>query len=119
MVGLAACLISVMEARAAELVMFESPNCEWCEAWDREVGVVYHKTAEGQLAPLRRVQLHGSWPEGLESLDAVVYTPTFVLMAEGRELGRISGYPGEDHFWGLLGALLKGLHTATKSRTAE
>jgi len=102
-----------MEARAAELVMFESPNCEWCQAWDRDVGVVYHKTDEGNLAPLRRLEIHGSRPEGLESVDAVVYTPTFVLLEEGRELGRITGYPGEDHFWGLLGALLEKLNAAT------
>ena len=111
--GIAAPLISIMEARAAELVMFESPNCEWCQAWDRDVGVVYHKTDEGNLAPLRRLEIHGSRPEGLESVDAVVYTPTFVLLEEGRELGRITGYPGEDHFWGLLGVLLEQLRTAS------
>jgi thioredoxin-related protein len=113
--GVAAPLISIMEARAAELVMFESPSCEWCEAWDRDVGVVYQKTDEGHLAPLRRVEIHGSRPEGLEGVDAVVYTPTFVLMEEGQELGRITGYPGEDHFWGLLGVLLKKLNAATGS----
>ena len=115
MAGLAASLISVMEARAAELVMFESPSCEWCEAWDRDVGVVYHKTDEGHLAPLRRVEIHGPRPEGLEGVDAVVYTPTFVLLDAGRELGRITGYPGEDHFWGLLEVLLEKLNAATGS----
>lgn len=113
--GIAAPLISIMEARAAELVMFESPSCEWCEAWDRDVGVVYHKTDEGHLAPLRRVEIHGSRPEELEGVDGVVYTPTFVLLEEGRELGRITGYPGEDHFWGLLEVLLEKLNAATGS----
>ena len=94
---------------AAELVMFESPLCEWCEAWDREIGVVYHKTEEGRLAPLRRVERHAPRPEDLGAVDAIVYTPTFVLVDRGRELGRITGYPGEDHFWGLLGVLLKQL----------
>ena len=111
--GISAPLISVMEARAAELVMFESPSCNWCEAWDRDVGVVYHKTDEGHLAPLRRIEIHGSRPKGLEGVDAVVYTPTFVLLDEGRELGRITGYPGEDHFWGLLEVLLEKLNAAT------
>jgi hypothetical protein len=27
-------------------------------------------------------------------------------MDEGREIGRIRGYPGEDFFWGLLGDLI-------------
>jgi thioredoxin-related protein len=106
-------LISIKVVRAAELVMFESPLCEWCEAWDRDVGVVYHKTEEGRLAPLRRVELHAPRPEDLGTVDAVVYTPTFVLVERGRELGRITGYPGEDHFWGLLGVLLEQLRAAS------
>ena len=32
---------------AAELVMFESEACEWCEVWDEEIGVAYSKTSEG------------------------------------------------------------------------
>jgi len=32
-----------------------------------------------------------------------------VLVDHGREIGRIRGYPGEDHFWGLLGVLMKKL----------
>ncbi len=97
---------------AAELVMFESPFCEWCEAWDQDVGVVYHKTEEGRLAPLRRVERYAPLPADLEAVGAVVYTPTFVLVDGGREIGRITGYPGEDHFWGLLGVLLKQLGTS-------
>ena len=37
------------------------------------------------------------------------FTPVFVLIDNGREIGRIRGYPGEDHFWGLLGTLLAKL----------
>jgi hypothetical protein len=37
----------------------------------------------------------------------VRFTPTFVLVDEGREIGRIEGYPGEDFFWGLLERLLQ------------
>jgi hypothetical protein len=36
-------------------------------------------------------------------------TPVFVLVDGGREIGRIRGYPGEDHFWGLLGELMARL----------
>ena len=32
----------------------------------------------------------------------VRYSPTFVLVDQGREIGRIEGYPGENFFWGLL-----------------
>jgi hypothetical protein len=106
-------LISIKAVHAAELVMFESRLCDWCEAWDRDVDVVYNKTEEGRLAPLRRVELHAPRPEDLGAVDAVIYTPTFVLMDRGRELGRITGYPGEDHFWGLLAVLLQQLRAAS------
>ena len=36
------------------------------------------------------------------------FTPTFILVNDGAELGRIEGYLGEDFFWALLGMLLKG-----------
>ena len=91
---------------AAELIMFRQMACEWCDVWDEEVGVVYDKTPEAKLAPLRQVDIHDDFPAELGSIKPVVYTPTFVLTDEGREIGRIIGYPGEDFFWGLLGQLL-------------
>lgn len=93
-------------ARAAELVLFETPGCPWCQAWDAEIGEIYPKTAEGRAAPLRRLDLGAPRPPELAALSEIVYTPTFVLMSEGREVGRILGYLGEDQFWGLLGALM-------------
>ena len=94
-------------AGAAELVMFESQGCTWCEAWDEDVGSIYPKTGEARVAPLRRVDLDEPRPDDLTGIRAVIYTPTFVLMEDGREVGRILGYPGEEHFWGLLGMELK------------
>jgi len=96
-------------ASAAELIMLEEDGCPWCEAWNEEVGVVYHKTTEGKLAPLRRLDIHAPLPADLKFLIKGGYTPTFVLVDNGRELGRIRGYPGEDFFWGLFGQMLKRL----------
>ena len=33
----------------------------------------------------------------------------FVLIDEGREIGRIRGYPGDIFFWGLLASLIERL----------
>lgn len=107
--------ISVKAVQAAELVMFETAGCVWCAAWNRDVGGIYHKTEEGRTAPLRRVELHGPRPADLSDLEGIVYTPTFVLMEDGREVGRIDGYPGNEHFWGLLGVLVKKLHPSPGS----
>jgi hypothetical protein len=87
---------------AVELIMFEQRGCEWCERWNAEIGHIYPKTEEGRLAPLRRVDIHEKMPEDLSWLRPEVFTPSFALIHEGREYGRIRGYPGEDFFWGLL-----------------
>lgn len=115
MVVLAAALFRPVTAGAVELVMLEEDGCSWCELWDKEVGVVYHKTAEGRRAPLRRLDIHEPLPDDLKFLAKGGYTPTFVLVEDGRELGRIRGYPGEDFFWGLLGKMLERLPTKTST----
>ena len=105
-------LLAVLTSRhgqAAELIMLEEHGCPWCERWNEEVGVVYHKTPEGKRAPLRRIDIHDPLPVDLRFLVKGGYTPTFVLVDNGREIGRIRGYPGEDFFWGLLGQMLKRL----------
>ena len=93
-------------AAAAELVMFTRDGCPWCMRFEREVAPAYHLTGEGQLAPLRRVELRagGSNLAGLAA--PVIAAPTFVLFDDGRETGRITGYQGDDAFWGLLGKML-------------
>ncbi|MGA0560973.1 thioredoxin fold domain-containing protein [Ancylobacter sp. VNQ12] len=94
---------------AAELLVFEQPGCVWCQRFDREIAPIYPKTEEGRLAPLRRLDL-GDEDAALATLAAPVrYTPTFVLVEDGREVGRIPGYAGEDAFWGLLAELTKKL----------
>jgi len=98
-------------SHGAELVMFEASYCEWCAAWHEEIGPVCPRTAEARIAPLRQVDVDDPRPDDLADVDGIVYTPTFVLMDNGEEVGRIAGYPGEDHFWGLLGMLLEKLET--------
>jgi hypothetical protein len=46
-------------------------------------------------------------PAGISFERKAVFTPTFVLVQNGRELERIEGYPGEDFFYGMLGVMLK------------
>ena len=96
-------------AGAAELVMFESDSCLYCERWHAEIGPAYPKTTEGRMAPLRRVDIDGPRPKDLASIRGIVFTPTFVLWRDGREVGRFAGYPGEIFFWPMLAELLKKL----------
>jgi hypothetical protein len=103
---------ALLKVHAAELVMFEQSGCAWCETFDREIAAIYPKTTEGQRAPLRRVNIDHPVPLELNFIEAERLTPLFVLVENGREIGRIRGYPGEDNFWGLLGVLIKKLDAA-------
>ncbi len=98
---------------AANLIMFDSPVCEWCEIWEDEVGIVYHKTDEARVAPLRRISIHDPRADDFGNIRPVIYTPTFVLMENDHEIGRITGYPGEAHFWSLLEVLIGMIETDT------
>lgn len=104
-------------AAAAELVMFEREGCPYCARWNREVAPIYPKTAEGKRAPLRRVDLAGPRPPDLAAIANVVYTPTFVLIEDGKEIGRIVGYGGDEIFWSLLSELFAKLERAQTPRT--
>lgn len=89
------------------LLMVEQAGCVYCAQWDREISAIYPKTDEGRAAPLRRHDLRAPTPMGVTLDRPPLFTPTFILLDDGREVGRIEGYPGEDFFWGLLGGLLK------------
>ena len=88
------------------LVMAEAEGCMWCERWEAQIGPIYPKTTEGQAAPLMMVNARAPLPEGITLKQPIVYTPTFILTVDGKEIERIEGYPGEDFFWGLLGMML-------------
>lgn len=98
--------------RSAELLMFEHAGCPWCVMWHREIGPIYPKTEEGQRAPLRRIALTNGMPPEVSFVGPVTATPTFVLVENGKEIGRLTGYRDDDSFWGLLGVLLQKLPTA-------
>lgn len=99
--------------------MFEQPGCSWCEAFDREIAPIYPKTEEGKQAPLRRVDMMGDVPPDLAFLAVERITPLFVLVDQGREIGRIRGYPGDDHFWGLLSVMIKKLNHSEPAGEGE
>ncbi|MEJ8572885.1 thioredoxin family protein [Microbaculum marinum] len=102
--------VMAVPAVSAELLMFEEDGCIWCARWDAEVAPAYARSEEGRVAPLVRIDLRRDpLPDTLQLNGRVRYTPTFVLVDGGREVGRITGYPGEDAFWGLLDELIGNL----------
>lgn len=106
---LAACLLLLLlaPAHAAELVMFTQKGCVWCARFDHEIAPAYDKTDEGKRAPLRRLDIAAPVPPDLDFIQRERFTPVFVLVDQGHEIGRIRGYPGDIFFWGLLANLIE------------
>jgi hypothetical protein len=104
-VAITTSLVWPVAVQTAEPVMFERDGCAWCQRWDREIGPVYDKTAEASVLPLRRVNTDSQAAGGITLASPVRYTPTFVVVDNGREVGRITGYINDGAFWGLLSAL--------------
>jgi hypothetical protein len=102
-------LLLALPAHAAELIMFEQKGCVWCEKFNREIAPAYAKTNEGERAPLRRVDIGAPLPADLAFVRRERFTPVFVLVEQGREFGRIRGYPGDTFFWGLLANMIERL----------
>jgi thioredoxin-related protein len=111
-------LAAGLPAAAAELIMFEAVGCPYCARWNREIAPIYPKTAEGKRAPLRRVDIAQPRPVDLAGIGNIVYTPTFVLVEDGKEIGRIVGYGGDEIFWSLLAELFAKLDRIKEPRRA-
>ena len=100
-------LAPAVQAGAAELIMVDRPGCPYCIEWETKIGPIYPKTQAGIFAPLRHVDISDAPPPDVRFARGVVFTPTFVLVEDGQEIGRIEGYPGEDFFWAILEKLLR------------
>lgn len=107
-------LLLVKPAFAMELIMIEQAGCHHCERFNNEIAPAYPNTDEGKRAPLRRVDLHAPWPEDLSNIQKESFTPTFVLVQDNKELARLRGYPGDEHFWFLLNQMFESANLDTK-----
>jgi len=100
---------SIATLQAAELVMVDMRSCSYCAKFRREVAPTYEGTAAGQLAPLRRVSPLNRWPADLAGVRRAPFAPVFILVDDGREIGRFAGYTDAQAFWASLEPLIARL----------
>lgn len=107
LVLLGVAVVSSTPLAAAQLLVMEQPGCVWCARFEDEIAPAWPKTEEGKFAPLRRVDITKPWPKDLEHIRKERFTPTFVLIDGGREIGRLRGYPGDEFFWYRIDELIE------------
>lgn len=86
------------------LIMFDEIGCPYCRLWEAQVGQYYPNTPIGRRVPLVKSEISSG---EFSFIKGVVYTPTFVLLRGDKELGRITGYPGEEFFWAYLQSMVE------------
>ena len=106
--ALSAMLFSPLRAETI-LIMFDDEGCPYCDMWKAQIGPIYPKTSESEIAPLMIIDVDDPLPAGITIESTPIYTPTFVLVHDGQEIDRLLGYPGEDFFWFLLNRMLSKL----------
>ena len=86
-------------AADGRLVMVTSDQCPYCRAWELDVGAVYDKSPYAPKLPLTRVEIGSKMPRDVTFHKPVVGTPTFLIIHNGQEIDRQSGYVDAEMFW--------------------
>ena len=84
---------------STRLVMVTSDHCTFCQAWERDVGVLYDKSPYAPSLPITRVDIGSAMPEGVSLQSPVIGTPTFLIIQNGQEIDRQLGYDDKEIFW--------------------
>jgi thioredoxin-related protein len=92
-----------------ELLVFEHPDCTYCQIFRRDVLPKYRHAVPGDAVPLRFVDIAETDTRSLALQSRIDMVPTAVLMKDGNEIGRISGYWGPTNFFKLLSHMLARL----------
>jgi hypothetical protein len=96
--SLALTVLPAPAVSAAELVFVEVMGCTYCIRFNRQMAQKYQVSDTGKAVPLRRVNLRKRWPADLNQVDRPPYTPVFILVEDGREVGRFNGYTNPQRF---------------------
>ncbi len=84
-----------------QLIVFEAPDCPFCERFKKEV------LSDWQSPVPIVTTLNPNPPAGWTLEKALFATPTIVLFEHGKEVSRYTGYSGDkDRFWKWLGFYL-------------
>ena len=91
--------LSHIAIASTRLVMVTSDHCPFCQAWERDIGVLYEKSPYAPSLPLTRVDIGSAMPESVTLQSPVLGTPTFLIIQNGQEIDRQRGYDDPEMFW--------------------
>lgn len=86
-------------APATELIVIEAEGCIYCQVFRRDVLPAYLTSPRSKDAPIRFVNYNDRAAAELQLNGPVRIVPTFIMVKQKREVGRIPGYIGRDEFF--------------------
>lgn len=86
----------VPEGAQLELVVIEAPGCDYCDVFRRDVLPTYEASEQGRDVPIRFVDINDVAASEVGLSSSVDIVPTFVVLKNNQEIGRIPGYTGPE-----------------------
>ncbi len=94
-------------ASRLELLVIEVAGCTVCDLVRIHIQPAYESSPRSRQVPLRYVDITSRDEMAMGLNERVATVPTIVLMRDGREVDRISGYLGPEHFFVALGEMME------------
>ncbi len=89
-----------------ELIVMEAPGCTYCDIFRRDVLPSYQASERAKDVPIRFLDINDASPEELGLNSPVDIVPTFVVLKDHKEVGRIPGYVGPEYFFHSINHLI-------------
>ena len=91
----------------AELLVFEVEGCGYCNLFRRDVPPPYSRSPRARDVPMRFIDANRADVSRLNLAEPLKVVPTIVLMVNGREAQRITGYMGPEPFFHMISRLMR------------
>lgn len=95
-----------------QLVVMEAPGCIYCSLFRRDVLPSYQASQRAKDIPVRFVDVNDIATAKLDLDASVDIVPTFVLVQNNKEVGRIPGYVGPETFFHSINFLMTKVHSS-------
>lgn len=96
------------KAETMELVVMEAPGCTYCTLFRRDVLPSYAASQHAKEVPIRFVDLNDEAAEALGLDGPIDVVPTFVVLKNNHEVGRVPGYTGPEFFFHSINHIISG-----------
>jgi thioredoxin-related protein len=91
-----------------QLVVLEADGCIYCNVFRRQLLPAYEASLHGKKAPIRFIDINDPSLGKLGLTQPVGVVPTFVVLENNEEIGRIPGLVGRHDFFRALDYIFAG-----------